>query len=68
MAKFYIETNLSFNTSNALSINGSNDLNIVKGTVDFKIFNKLGWKPTESFDSGIKKTINWYLNNIEFFK
>ena len=33
-----------------------------------KIFNKLGWKPTESFDSGIKKTINWYLNNIEFFK
>tara|TARA_Y100000739_G_C20593840_1_gene459292 strand:- start:131 stop:1141 length:1011 start_codon:yes stop_codon:yes gene_type:complete len=32
-----------------------------------KIFNNLGWKPTESFDSGIKKTIDWYLNNIEFF-
>ena len=33
-----------------------------------KIFNNLGWKPTESFHSGIKKTISWYLNNIEFFK
>ena len=33
-----------------------------------KIFNDLGWLPTESFDSGIKKTIYWYLNNIEFFK
>ena len=33
-----------------------------------KIFNDLGWLPTESFDSGIKKTIDWYLNNIEFFK
>ena len=32
-----------------------------------KIFNHLGWKPIESFDSGIKKTIDWYLNNIEFF-
>ncbi len=33
-----------------------------------KIFNNLGWKPTESFDTGIKKTIDWYFNNIEFFK
>ena len=33
-----------------------------------KIFHNLGWQPTESFDSGIKKTIDWYLNNIEFFK
>tara|TARA_A100000164_G_scaffold365602_2_gene385363 strand:- start:1856 stop:2866 length:1011 start_codon:yes stop_codon:yes gene_type:complete len=32
-----------------------------------KIFNNLGWQPIESFDSGIKKTIDWYLNNIEFF-
>ena len=33
-----------------------------------KIFHNLGWQPTENFDSGIKKTIDWYLNNIEFFK
>ena len=37
--KFTIKTNLSFNTSNALSNNGNKNLNIVKGTVDFKIFN-----------------------------
>ena len=41
LAKFIVETNLSFNTSNALSNNGSNELNIIKGTVDFKIFNKI---------------------------
>ncbi|MDC3019809.1 dTDP-glucose 4,6-dehydratase [Prochlorococcus sp. AH-736-E15] len=33
-----------------------------------KISNQLGWKPVESFGSGIKKTIDWYLNNLEFFK
>ena len=31
-----------------------------------KISNHLGWQPIESFDSGIKKTIDWYLNNLEF--
>ena len=24
--------------------------------------NKLNWKPKVNFDTGIKKTINWYLN------
>ena len=38
--KFIVETNLSFNTSDALSNNGNNKLNIIKGTVDFKIINK----------------------------
>jgi len=28
-----------------------------------KINNKLGWKPDETFDTGIKKTISWYLDN-----
>ena len=28
-----------------------------------KIQTKLGWKPKETFDTGILKTINWYLNN-----
>ena len=31
-----------------------------------KIFNKLGWSPLESFESGLKKTIEWYLNNQSF--
>lgn len=29
-----------------------------------KIEKELGWKPKETFDSGIKKTIQWYLDNI----
>ena len=41
LAKFIVETNLSFNTSDTLSNNGNNKLNIIKGTVDFKIMNKL---------------------------
>lgn len=28
-----------------------------------KIHNELGWLPTTTFDEGIKKTIQWYLNN-----
>ncbi len=47
LAKFVVETNLSFNISDALSNNGNNKLNIVKGTVDFKILNKLNSKIIE---------------------
>ena len=55
LAKFIVETNLSFNTSDALSDNGNNKLNIIKGTVDFKIFNKLNSKiiKTGSISSSI---------------
>ena len=28
-----------------------------------KIDRELGWKPQESFESGIRKTVEWYLNN-----
>ncbi len=28
-----------------------------------KIFNELGWKPSETFISGFKKTVEWYINN-----
>lgn len=31
-----------------------------------KINNELGWVPEETFDSGIRKTVKWYLNNIEW--
>ncbi|MBT3413807.1 MAG: dTDP-glucose 4,6-dehydratase [Nitrospina sp.] len=28
-----------------------------------KIQNQLGWKPQESFETGLRKTVSWYLNN-----
>lgn len=28
-----------------------------------KIKRELGWRPTETFDTGIKKTVQWYLDN-----
>jgi dTDP-glucose 4,6-dehydratase len=31
-----------------------------------KIKKELGWIPTETFESGIKKTIHWYLRNSEW--
>ena len=33
-----------------------------------KIKNELGWSPEESFDSGLRKTIQWYLDNREWVK
>jgi dTDP-glucose 4,6-dehydratase len=31
-----------------------------------KIQNALGWTPEETFESGIRKTVQWYLNNIDW--
>lgn len=31
-----------------------------------KITAELGWKPQETFESGIRKTVEWYLNNQEW--
>lgn len=31
-----------------------------------KIQKALGWVPMESFESGIRKTVEWYLNNLEW--
>ena len=31
-----------------------------------KIYHDLNWKPHETFESGIKKTVSWYLKNEEF--
>jgi dTDP-glucose 4,6-dehydratase len=31
-----------------------------------KIHRELGWKPQETFDSGIRKTVKWYLDNAEW--
>ena len=33
-----------------------------------KIERELGWKPQESFESGIRKTVKWYLQNEEWVK
>ncbi|BBP46160.1 dTDP-glucose 4,6-dehydratase [Thiosulfatimonas sediminis] len=33
-----------------------------------KIERELGWKPQETFESGIKKTVQWYLDNQEWCK
>ena len=56
LAKFIIEANLSFNTSNALSINGNNSLNIIKGIIDYKVFNKSKTKLIKS--GSISSSIN----------
>ncbi|MCL5768209.1 dTDP-glucose 4,6-dehydratase [Acinetobacter sp. ANC5681] len=31
-----------------------------------KIEHELGWKPQETFETGIRKTVEWYLNNLEW--
>lgn len=33
-----------------------------------KIYKDLGWKPRESFKTGIRKTIKWYLDNKDWWK
>ena len=33
-----------------------------------KIERELGWKPRETFESGIRKTIEWYLDNQPWVK
>lgn len=31
-----------------------------------KIQNELGWTPAETFETGIRKTVDWYLNNLDW--
>jgi dTDP-glucose 4,6-dehydratase len=31
-----------------------------------KIERELGWRPQESFESGLRKTVEWYLANTEW--
>ena len=33
-----------------------------------KIEKALNWRPTETFETGIKKTVDWYLNNQDWVK
>ena len=33
-----------------------------------KIEQELGWRPDESFETGLRKTVTWYLNNLAWCK
>ena len=33
-----------------------------------KIMRELGWKPEESFKTGLRKTVEWYLSNREWWQ
>ena len=33
-----------------------------------KIENDIKWKPIETFETGLDKTVNWYLDNIEWLQ
>lgn len=33
-----------------------------------KIERELGWRPQETFESGIRKTVEWYLANESWWK
>jgi dTDP-glucose 4,6-dehydratase len=33
-----------------------------------KIHKELGWKPSVTFEEGLSKTIDWYLNNKEWLQ
>ena len=33
-----------------------------------KIHNELGWSPETTFDEGIKKTVDWYMNNKQWWE
>jgi dTDP-glucose 4,6-dehydratase len=31
-----------------------------------KLQNELGWKPSVTFEQGLEKTVDWYLNNTDW--
>ena len=33
-----------------------------------KIEGELGWRPRESFESGLRKTVHWYLDNQDWVR
>ena len=33
-----------------------------------KIANELGWQPEETFETGLRKTVEWYLNNEQWWQ
>jgi dTDP-glucose 4,6-dehydratase len=48
-------------------VNKSPSSKIDLDTIDAnKIANELGWKPEETFETGIRKTVQWYLHNQDW--
>jgi dTDP-glucose 4,6-dehydratase len=33
-----------------------------------KISTELGWRPAETFESGLRKTVRWYLDNRSWWE
>ena len=33
-----------------------------------KIEKELGWKPQETFETGLRKTVKWYINNSQWWQ
>jgi len=33
-----------------------------------KIYRDLGWEPSENFESGLRKTVQWYLDNVNWWE
>jgi dTDP-glucose 4,6-dehydratase len=33
-----------------------------------KIERELGWKPRETFETGLRKTVNWYIDHLDWVK
>ncbi len=33
-----------------------------------KVANELGWKPLETFETGLRKTVEWYLTNVDWVR
>ncbi len=41
----------------------------IRYAINTKKINKdLGWEPQENFESGIRKTVEWYINNKAWYK
>ena len=34
----------------------------------FSFIKELKWKPKTNFETGLKQTFDWYLNNINYYK
>lgn len=59
-------TNKNINKDNVINFikDPRGDAHDLRYSIDTtKITTELGWNPEETFESGIKKTIQWYLNN-----
>ena len=41
---------------------------IILATKVSKINKELGWKPSVTFEEGLSKTIDWYLENTEWME